>query len=281
MSHIFGPKDAKRYEDWFRSDPGQVFFAHQKDLLLKVWAPVGRQRVLQVGCGTGFFLEWLASMGHSVTGIDPSQLSIELARKRLGGIVGLHHGFAEDLPFSDNEFDTVALVTCLEFVENPRKAISEALRVARSTVLLGVLNKYSIGRVNRLLESFWKDSPYTHARFFSIPELKKLARTALSGRAPITWRTCMALPLPFIGYTDFFERFEPFQRSPFGHFIAMRIDLRNRIITLQTPVFSEIPGGAANVTIRSVCWRCRKSEHAPVLKQEVMDKNCLGISCNG
>lgn len=255
MSYIFRLKDTEQYENWFRSDLGQSVFTLQKDLLLKVWAPVSPQRVLEVGCGSGIFLEWISSLGHMVSGVDPSGLGIELARKRLGGVAGLQRGFAEDLPFSDNEFDTVALITSLEFVDDPAKALHEAMRVARRTVLLGVLNKYSIGRVHNFLEKFWKDSLYTNARFFSVFELKKMARRALCRQSPIVWRTSMAFPLPFLRYMHFMERSAFFQRFPFGHFIAMRIDLRNRFLTLQTPVFSELPTGAANASVRTLCWR--------------------------
>ncbi|MFZ2447799.1 MAG: class I SAM-dependent methyltransferase [Syntrophobacteraceae bacterium] len=255
MSYIFRLHDTERYESWFRSDLGQSVFALQKDLLLKVWAPVARQRVLEVGCGSGIFLEWLNSLGHSVTGLDPSGPSIELARRRLGGRVGLERGFAEDLPFSDNEFDTVALITSLEFVGDPAKALREAFRVARSNVLLGVLNKYSIGRVHYFLEKFWKDSLYAPARFFSVFELKNMTDRILCGQVPKVWRTCFAFPLPFLRYLHLLERCPFFHRLPFGHFIAMRIDLRNRFLTLQTPVFSELPSGVGNASVRSLCWR--------------------------
>ena len=49
----------------------------------------------------------------------------------LGNRAGLFPGRAEDLPFEDNEFDIVTLITCLEFVENPEEALAEALRVAK------------------------------------------------------------------------------------------------------------------------------------------------------
>lgn len=274
MSYIFRLDDVERYEDWFRSDVGRSVFELQKDLLLKVWDPVSPQRVLEVGCGSGIFLEWFASMGHMVTGLDPSGASLELARRRLGTKAGLDRGFAEDLPYSDNEFDTVALITSLEFVEDPSKALREALRVARRTVLLGVLNKYSIGRVHHFIERFWKDSLYSHARFFGILELKKMASRILHGQAPVEWRTCFAFPLPFMKYIHYLERCPVGHRLPFGHFIAMRIDVRSRYSTIQTPVFSDIPAGA-KPSFRGLCCRShkapgkslRQSETSPALPE--------------
>ena len=112
------------------------------------------QRVLEVGCGSGIFLEWFMSQGHMVAGLEPSSSSLELARRRLGPKVRLDQGFAENLPYDDNEFDTVALITSLEFVDDPYLALKEACRVARRNVLLGVLNRYSIGR-----------APHLHGKF--------------------------------------------------------------------------------------------------------------------
>ena len=184
--------------------------------------------------------------------------SIGLARRRLGLKVRLDQGFAENLPYDDNEFDTVALITSMEFVDDPYLALKEAFRVARRNVLLGVLNKYSIGRLHYGIQRFWKDSVYSRARFFSVFQLRTMSTGILSGAVPIEWRTCFSLPLPFLRYIHLLERIAMLQRHPFGHFIAMRIDMRCRVRALQTPVFNEIPAGA-KVSIQSLsCWRASR-----------------------
>ncbi len=188
-------------------------------------------------------------------GLEPSSSSLELARRRLGPKVQLDQGFAENLPYDDNEFDTVALITSMEFVDDPYLALKEAFRVARRNVLLGVLNKYSIGCLHYGIQRLWKDSVYSRARFFSVFQLRRMSTGILSGAVPIEWRTCFSLPLPFLRYIHLLERIAVLQRHPFGHFIAMRIDMRCRVRTLQTPVFDEMPAGA-KVSIQSLgCWR--------------------------
>jgi SAM-dependent methyltransferase len=260
VGYVFRIEDTERFENWFQSEPGRSVFTLERDLLSKVWEPVSSQRVLQVGCGSGIFLEWFASNGHIVAGIDPANSSLELARKRMGGRIPLSHGFAENLPFDDNEFDTVALITSLEFVDDPFRALSEAFRVARRNVLIGATNKYSIGHIRYFIEKFWKDSPYRHARFFSIFELRRMTGRILSGEVPIEWRTCIAFPISMLRYVRPLERSSLLQGYPFGQFIAMRIDMRNRFRTLQTPVFSEIPSGVPNASFRSFCWRSPRGQ---------------------
>ena len=262
MGYVFSLTDAERQQRWFDSPQGQRVLKFEKELFRKVWAPVSPQRVLEVGCGSGIFLEWFMSQGHMVTGLEPSSSSLDLARRRLGPKALLNKGFAEDLPYEDNEFDTVALINTLEFVEDPFLALREAFRVARRNVLLGVLNKYSISRVHYLIENLWRDSVYSRARFFSVFELRRMSARVLSGAVPIEWRTCFLMPLPLLDYLHPVERIPLLQRHPFGYFIAMRIDVCFRVRTLQTPVFDEIPAGA-KVSMESFgCWRTSEGSAA-------------------
>jgi len=67
------------------------------------------QKVLELGCGTGLFLEKVARSGASITGIDLSEDLLAKARARLAGAsnVTLERGNAEDLPYPDRHFDAV------------------------------------------------------------------------------------------------------------------------------------------------------------------------------
>ncbi len=255
MGYVFSREDAERLERWFRSARGQKALEMEQGLFTKVWKPISSQRVLEVGCGTGVFLEWFRSQGHMVTGLDPSEACLEMAQGRLGHTVRLAQGFAESLPYEDNEFDTVALITTLEFVDEPYAALREAFRVARRNVLVGALNRFSMGGLHYGVRSFWKNSIYSHARFFSVFQLSRMCDRILYGAVPIEWRTCFSYPLPLLPYLDFVQRIPLSQHTPFGLFIAMRVDMRCRVRTVQNPVFEEIPAGA-KVSAHSLgCWR--------------------------
>lgn len=266
MGYVFRQEDARRYDEWFQSEPGRVVARVEQELLLRVWSPRSPQRVLEVGCGTGLFLEWFARLGHQTTGIDASAPMLELARRRLPERVDLNRGFAENLPYEDNAFDTVALITTLEFVDDPLRALQEALRVARRHVLLGSLNKYSIIAVQRFLDCLIRPSIYRQARFFGVYELREMAESLLCGSVPLTWRTCLTLPLFTLRYLSFLERSPYFQWHPFGHFIAMRVDLRYPMQTVQDPLLHELPGSIAGARLHTSCWRApaRKEEPPPV-----------------
>jgi SAM-dependent methyltransferase len=255
VGYVFGAEEAQRYSDWVQSGAGKAALPIEKELLLRLWSPTRAQRVLEVGCGTGVFLEWLAELGHQVTGLDPSPIMLNCARHRLPEKIDLDRGYAEDLPYEDNAFDTVAIITTLEFVDDPLQALREAFRVARSQVLLGSLNKYSLVTCQRYLERFWKRSIYGHARFFSVFELKHLVCKALAGSVPLRWRTCLSLPLSALRFSSHLERSRYFQWHPFGHFIGMRIDISYPVQTVQDPIFCKLPAGIGPAHFRPSCWQ--------------------------
>jgi SAM-dependent methyltransferase len=65
------------------------------------------KKALEVGCGTGVFLEKVAACGAEIVGIDLSEELLAKARTRLAGRanVTLDHGNAEELPYPDGHFD--------------------------------------------------------------------------------------------------------------------------------------------------------------------------------
>jgi SAM-dependent methyltransferase len=67
------------------------------------------KRALELGCGTGVFLESTARSGATLHGIDLSEDLLAKARARLSGLanVTLDHGNAEQMPYPEASFDTV------------------------------------------------------------------------------------------------------------------------------------------------------------------------------
>ncbi|MCK2215854.1 class I SAM-dependent methyltransferase [Actinomadura sp. ATCC 31491] len=86
-------------------------------------------RVLDVGCGTGYLTRLLAPVagpdGH-VTGLDPAPAMVEYARRRAPANCDYVHGAGQDLPFPDGSFDLV--VSSLAVHHMPAAARPEAVR---------------------------------------------------------------------------------------------------------------------------------------------------------
>jgi SAM-dependent methyltransferase len=92
------------------------------------------EQVLDIASGTGNAALLAASRGAVVTGLDRSPRLIEVARDRAaadGAAASFVVGDAQALPFEDARFDVVISVFGVIFAADPRRAVSELLRVLR------------------------------------------------------------------------------------------------------------------------------------------------------
>jgi SAM-dependent methyltransferase len=89
-------------------------------------------RALELGCGTGVFLQRVAASGASIAAIDLSSDLLERAQSRLSGSanVALVRGNAEKMPFPDASFDTVYGSSILHHLSLER-SLSESFRLLR------------------------------------------------------------------------------------------------------------------------------------------------------
>jgi ubiquinone/menaquinone biosynthesis C-methylase UbiE len=229
---VFDEKAAGTYDEWLETPQGSYMDGREKALIARLVAPKEGDRVLDVGCGTGNHLLFFRDLGCHVTGIEPSAAMLEIAGQKLKDKADLHAGKAEDLPFSDNEFDIVTLVTSLEFMKDPERALNEAIRVSRDRVLLGVLNKYSFIGVRRKIGGVLGNTLYRHARFFSVQELHSMVRARM-GSVDISWGSVVFFPSTFYCRAAGLEERIPVLKNPFGAFIGMSFPVSYRYRTVQ------------------------------------------------
>lgn len=96
-------------------------------------------RVVDVGCGEGFTIEYLRPrLPHlEMTGVDLDPDALTIASLRVAGAqFGL--AGATDLPFPDASVDLVLCLEVLEHLPDPAAALREILRVSRRHVILSV-----------------------------------------------------------------------------------------------------------------------------------------------
>lgn len=202
------PALASGYEAWY-ADQGRRADRLEKALLRWFIAHFPRSgSILEVGCGTGHFTRWFEGLGLRAVGLDISAIMLEIAKGH-GGDLWVH-GDASDLPFPGGAFDLLAMITTLEFLDDPLAALREAGRVARKGLILGVINRESwIARRYRRQGS----PPWESAHFFNPGELIHLLRTIDEARGELFWRTTL-------------YRFTPWaSKLPWGGFIGIGLRL--------------------------------------------------------
>ena len=242
---FFDQKNAGFSGERLKTPRRDYVFARQKELVLDLIVPLSGERILDVGCGTGNNLQFFREKWCSLTGVDSSGEKLEIARQKYGDRAEFILGQAQDLPFSDDEFDIVTIINFLEIADNPRKVVEEAIRVCRGRVFIGFLNNYSfVGTKQRLKEIF--GFPLSQEmRFFSFPEIRNMVVNS-AGDTAIKWGS--VIYFPGIVY-DFFEELEemfPVRKNPFGAFIGLTFPVKYIYRTAQSPIMNSLKLKAEN-----------------------------------
>ncbi len=194
---------ADRYESWYETPSGAHAAEMERRLLASLPGQATREtRALEVGCGTGFFTAWLAERHGRVVGLDPAPAMLRALRRRRRRFPVVR-GDAHRLPFADGSFDAVFFVTTLEFLPDPARALREAVRVARSEVVVLWLNPWSVGALRRRLAPGFLLS---QARRLDLRRVRRLLLAAAGALFPWPMRHVLA-------------------RLPLGDVLAMRLAL--------------------------------------------------------
>lgn len=214
----FQEETVKNYESWYQGKYKRADKL-EKALLKKLLDAIGpAESLLEVGCGTAHFTRWFESVGLSCYGLDLSDLMLNEAKK-LWNSTRLLRGDSSHLPFKDDSFDIVALITSMEYMPNPVMVLREGLRVARKGIILGLMNKWSLPTIRRIIQIKMGRNPYYQgAKFYSIADMKKILNEALGDEhAILYWSTTV-----FPGILRNVEA----SRVPFGAFLGIGLKLR-------------------------------------------------------
>jgi len=223
------------HDDWRAPSTGRYLDGRIKSLILDLAAPRAGERLLDVGCGDGDHLSLFRKKGCDVTGIDPFPSQLDLARQRLEHRAELRQGRAEDLPFSDNEFDIVTLITALEFTDGPGRAVAEAIRVCRGRVFIGVMNRYSLVGVQGHLTRLFNPPVRGSGRSFHLASLTAMIRSHLQG-VRIQWGSVIFLPWGWYRFGTGLEERIPVMNNPFGAFFGLAFPITFSFQTIQQTI---------------------------------------------
>src|SRR5712664_2916388 len=133
----------------------------------------GDKRVLEIGCGIGTDTINFARNGASVTAVDLSEKSLEMARKRaeifgLADRISFFHGSAEQLEqvVPPEIFDLIYSFGVTPHTPHPERFLEQLMIYARpaTTVKLMVYNRYS-------WKVFWILMTYGKCQFWRLNEL--------------------------------------------------------------------------------------------------------------
>lgn len=158
----------RQYDEWFEKNE----FTYQSELAaLRKFVPA-EGTGLEIGVGSGRFA---VPLGIKY-GLEPSKNMRTLAAKRGVEVVG---GVAEKLPYNNESFDFILMVTVICFLDEVGTAFKEVFRILKpgGMLIIGFIERNSF--LGKLYEQkkdrniFYKD-----ATFFSVEEVVSLLGNA-------------------------------------------------------------------------------------------------------
>jgi len=183
----------------------QHTFHYLKPVVLEMAGENGQgKRVLDVGCGSGFWADQFMQRGYGAVGVDPSEQGIDIARKKYPKGRFERAVATDDLlqRIGEAPFDLVTSFEVVEHVYEPKdwasacfNALKPGGRLICSTPYHGYLKNLALAVTNgwdRHLDPLWSGG---HIKFFSVNTLSQLLRNAGfvnprfkgAGRAPYLW----------------------------------------------------------------------------------------------
>ncbi len=163
-----------------------------------------RTSALEIGTGTGAFLEALLSRGfRQVCGVEPSAAAVNAASPPIRKLI-IKGAFRESL-FSPESFDLICCFMTMEHVSEPKHIAESVLRLLRPGGAFATVTHDYSGLLNRMLGRRSPIIDVEHLQLFSQESIRRLF--ALSGYSGIRSRSfansyalrywIRLLPLPY------------------------------------------------------------------------------------
>lgn len=168
------PNYFQEYEDdqpWWElvyNERYQIFEAHLPD---------HRRRIVDIGCGPGFFLQHGQKRGWEVKGVEPSPSAAQFCQNR--GVPVLNTFFHQQIAEKIGQFDVVMLDTVLEHIPNARDFITRTASILSPGGLICVTTANDYNPLQHAVRQSshsdpWWVIPGEHINYFNFNSLTEL-----------------------------------------------------------------------------------------------------------
>ncbi len=151
----------QEFNRWAQAGEGEKMEHHHLDITKKTLASMdlgADDRVLDLGCGSGWATRLLAPQCKEVVGVDVSDEMIRQAQQASNNFANVKYlqGSAQKIPCADNSFDKMLSVESFYYYADQEAALDEILRVmapkGRIFILINLYkdNEYSLQWVHLL-----------------------------------------------------------------------------------------------------------------------------------
>jgi 2-polyprenyl-3-methyl-5-hydroxy-6-metoxy-1,4-benzoquinol methylase len=169
-------------------------------------------RLLDIGCGEGFFLFNAFKAGYITKGIELSQDAAAYAIREFGLDIEAKPFEEQRLP--ENHFDVVTLWQVLEHVPYPLTVLKEVRRILKPDGLLVVSTPNIEGIPAKILGKRWWNIRRIHTNQFTTRTLMSiLGNAGFRNISSASYKECISLLMLFIPILRHLKLYEPLRNS--------------------------------------------------------------------
>lgn len=201
---------AKVYNDWYEQQRGKAFVDVEQRSVLEALGLRGKEKILELGCGTGRLTRTLAPLVASIDAMDFSKESLKVLQedcRAFGAKICTHAAdISESLPFAQANFDRVVSVQVIQHlhVSLHEKLFSEIRRVLKPGGIF-VFTGYRLGRWIQGEAQRYSGDLYEYG--FTAEEIRQ--KLAAAGFARIQVQGLLTLPARAYGLSKRLPFFSP------------------------------------------------------------------------
>lgn len=160
------------YIEYFNSSSSdQANFSYLYNWILS-WTSLHEKRILDVGCGSGKFIEYMERKGFDIVGLEPSKPLFEKYLRSKGNIYNSSLSNFSELGLQP--FDVITLLDVLEHVEDPKQFISQIASIQNDGGYLVIEIPLYESFLSKIMGSKWHFFNKYHLSYFSKDRLVRL-----------------------------------------------------------------------------------------------------------